>query len=302
MGGITGDLEHRDWLLFSTEQILLTVDVNIRTKIIDTEDGGKRLIISHISEAAIDELIFLTNTDKNNNYGYIELLNVYVNGESNPTVIKGFNDVVLSMFRRSDITAFLQDKKLHKPFNVENLINGSDFKGSSFSEYVDIYAGLVQGPDTKNKVKVYEVIFNPDYIDTFKWTSKYNGVFYVPTLSHYIREYTKYDVDKLLQEKYGDNQTIKDRILINWSDPTSRNTNPEYYDRLYRNLIYAYNILKIDPSKKSYYQFDLPKYFSAFTLKNQLPEEYEAWRKDNIYAKGSTLPRANIFKSTNNDY
>ena len=140
---MSGDLEHRNWLLFSTKQILETIDINLSIEIIDTEDGGMRLIVSNISEETIDKLKFLTNNDKNNNYFYFEEIHIYLDGSDKPTIIPGFNEVVKDMFERSDINGFIQDKKLHEPFNVVNLPNAPGFTGKSFNEYLDTYSGLV---------------------------------------------------------------------------------------------------------------------------------------------------------------
>ena len=43
------DLTSREWLLFSTKSMLLMKDENISVDIIDTPDGGKRLIANGIS-------------------------------------------------------------------------------------------------------------------------------------------------------------------------------------------------------------------------------------------------------------
>ena len=152
---MAGDLQHQDWSLYSTKQILKTIDPDITVEII-----GNMLTVSNVSEETIDKLLFLTNTDQNNNYfGFIKM-NIRLNGGSEPTVITGFNDVVKTMFERSDVTAYLQGKKLHEPFDVQNLPNAPGFKGTTFHEYVDSYSSLIaSSTNTQGKTKVFEVMF-----------------------------------------------------------------------------------------------------------------------------------------------
>ena len=50
------DLKSRDWLLFSTKSLILSVDQNISIQIIDTPDGGKRLIASGVTDNSIEKL------------------------------------------------------------------------------------------------------------------------------------------------------------------------------------------------------------------------------------------------------
>jgi methylglyoxal synthase len=90
------DLKHRDWLLYSTKRIIQSVDENISVEIIDTPNGGKKLIASEITEADIDKIAFLTNTDQNNNYLYLEDFQVYIAGSISPLNIPGLKETVMN--------------------------------------------------------------------------------------------------------------------------------------------------------------------------------------------------------------
>jgi hypothetical protein len=161
------DLEHADWLLYTQEKLIQRVSTNISTRIVKT--GEKRyLIISNITEEHLDNLQFLTNTDTNNNYLYIEQFSVYISGAPDSISIPGLGSIVLNVFRQSDATAFFENKKTHKPFDVSDNVSdfmGSTFTGSTFSEFIDEFSGLIPfAPSTRGCVKTYEIILNPDAV------------------------------------------------------------------------------------------------------------------------------------------
>ena len=159
------DYQHRDWLLFSTQKLIQELDPAITVEIITSPNGSKRLFASQISEESINKLYFITNTDQNNNYLYLEDFQVYISGNSTPIQIPGFSQTAINMFRRSDIISFVEGRKLHFPFSPENL-RDSTYTGKTFSGFVDVYTGLIpyiQG--TEGYVKTYEIILNPDNVD-----------------------------------------------------------------------------------------------------------------------------------------
>jgi hypothetical protein len=153
------DLKSRDWLLFSTKSLILSVDQNISIQIIDTPDGGKRLIANGITDNSIEKLYFIVNTDRNNNYLYLEEFNVYKKNSSKPLNIPGLDDIMKNAFRSSDALNFISDNKTHKPFA------GSNFKTTSsdtFSQYIDELTGFLPNTlTTKGVEKTYEIILNP---------------------------------------------------------------------------------------------------------------------------------------------
>jgi hypothetical protein len=158
------DLKHRDWLLFTTKRMIQSVDETISVDIVDTPNGGKLLIASGITEAAIDKLTFLTNTDQNNNYLYLEDLKVYVAGFFTPLNIPGLTETVVNVFRSSDADQFVLGNKLHAPFLGSNY-NTPYLTVTSFSDYVDAFSSLTPyAPTTLGRVKTYEITLNPDFV------------------------------------------------------------------------------------------------------------------------------------------
>ena len=156
------DLQHRDWLLFSTQRMIQKVDETITVSIRDTPNGGKILIASGISESSIEKLSFLVNTDKNNNYLYLEDLRVHVNGRHTPVNIDGLQTVAITMFRSSDLDNYVLGNLTHMPFSVNNLTNTS-FKGNTFAEFIDEYSALQPfTTSTYGYVKMFEIVLNPD--------------------------------------------------------------------------------------------------------------------------------------------
>ena len=156
------DLQHRDWLLFTQQALIAKIDPNISTEIITRNNGQKVLLISDIPQFGIKPLLFITNTDQNNNYGYLEQFNVYKDGSTNPLQIPGLNEIVQNIYRYSDMNAFLNKSTTHDPFNPINFVNSS-YTGETFTGFVDEYTALVPFiTNTTNLLVNYQIIFNPD--------------------------------------------------------------------------------------------------------------------------------------------
>ena len=159
---MAADLQHRDWLLFSTKQIIQMIDPSISVDIMTTANDGKVLVANCIPESSIDKLQFLVNTDQNNNYLYLEDFSVYRSGSIEPLNVPGLVNIMTNNFRTSDINGFLQSNKLHTPFSVTNF-QDSTFTGTTLSEFIDQYTGLLPfSPTTYGMVKIYSFTVNPD--------------------------------------------------------------------------------------------------------------------------------------------
>jgi len=157
------DLKHADWLLLSTEKILSSIDPELSFTYVMKQNGGKNLVISNISESTMDKLAFLTNTDQNNNYLYLERFSIFSDNLPSINRFYEIEKTIINMWRNSDVNAFLKGDKLHSPFSVENLVNSS-FKGNTFSEFVDEYTSLTPFIlTTYMHKKIYEIEVNPDW-------------------------------------------------------------------------------------------------------------------------------------------
>jgi len=153
------DLTHMDWLFFSQQKLIENIDPNVSITYESTRDGGKSMIISGIDEKMIDKLNFLTNTDQNNNYLYLESFGVYVSGLVKPLEIPGINDIVLNIYRNSDIYSFIVGNKLHDPFNVIKNIKNSTFTGRTFGKFIDEYTSLIPYVlSTSGRSKRFELV------------------------------------------------------------------------------------------------------------------------------------------------
>ena len=163
---MASDLKH-DWLLISTAAHLLRADNYISFSIVDTHDGGKSLIASGINPSTIEKLSFLVNTDKNNNYLYLEDFKVYTAGYFSPVNIPGLLEIIQHSFRMSDITAFTtSNSKVHYPFEVSNYnsTSNSSFDGATFSEFVSTFANLIPFTPKIDSNVTYSITLNPDFI------------------------------------------------------------------------------------------------------------------------------------------
>jgi len=286
---MANDLKSRDWLIYTTKDFLRTIDPSIFTDIQYKGDGGRILIVSNVSEETIDKLAFITNTDKNNNYGYLEGFSVYIKGEKEPVDLGDFSETVIEMYRSSDADGFLNGKKTHTPFSVSNLKNVPAFntEGKRFADYVDFISGTLQGSrSTYGLVKLFTFVFNPDYIDELLWDWKYDGWMVYPTnIRHNTRVYTEYDVRKFLSKIFARDETIERVIRQHSSWGSVRN-----YNTIYRDLHYAYYKLKLDLKNTGLHQY-----------KDYKNTDYNN-AHNSTYAVGSTLPLYDSGKLTNENY
>jgi hypothetical protein len=156
------DDSRTDWVLYTQQKLFQTVDSTISTKIIRT-GNKKKLIASGISEETIEKLEFLTNTDQNNNYLYLEEFNVYIFGFPDPINISGLHDIAINLYRDSDLDNFIEGNKVKIPFTGYQISHNGGVEVKSFSEFIDILTDILPStPNTLGKQKYYEVVLNPD--------------------------------------------------------------------------------------------------------------------------------------------
>ncbi len=151
------DLKHRDWLLKSQQSLILSIAPNVSTSIISTPDGGKRLLVTHISQKDIGNLKFLTNTDNNNNYLYLENITVTLGGNISSAFFPGFTEILIKIFESSDMNAFINGARMHQPF-ISNNINGMTIV--QFTDLLSQLLPMVQ--DTTGVDRYYNLTLNPD--------------------------------------------------------------------------------------------------------------------------------------------
>ena len=151
------DLQHRDWVLRSQQALIAKIDPTISTKIINTPDGGKRLLIFNVSESSIQELLFLTNTDQNNNYMYLENFSVTIQGDLQPLEFPGLSKIMIKVYELSDSNGFINSSKTQQPFS------STYFKGQTINQFVDALSALTPSvPDTYGLEKNYNFALKPD--------------------------------------------------------------------------------------------------------------------------------------------
>jgi hypothetical protein len=164
------DLDSADWLCFFTKTMINKVNPNIivNISIFKNNDGitTKRLIhISNISEDDILKLKFLTNTNVNNNYLYLEYFGVEINNGNTKLNIPGLKEILIEFWRYSDSCAFEKDEKFFQPFSDITNIN----------KFIDDYSNLHSTlPITNYFQKTYVLILNPDcgkYLDVCDFDS-----------------------------------------------------------------------------------------------------------------------------------
>jgi hypothetical protein len=149
------DLDSADWLCFLTKTLVNNVNSNITVEIKKYTDSNgtvtKRLIfIRGVSQEDIQKLQFLTNTNVNNNYLYLEKFSVFLEQSPIPINIPGLEEIIIEFWRNADSNAFINDDKFFKPFeNINNFIDS----------YTNLHVCL---PKTRNLNKKYNLTLNPD--------------------------------------------------------------------------------------------------------------------------------------------
>jgi hypothetical protein len=153
---MSNDLKHSDWLITSIEQIIKTIDSTIVIS-----PAGNNITLSEIKADVIDNLVFLTNTDQNNNFFSLTSISVYLDDQTQADNNNSLTTAVKQLWTRSDLVAFIQEKKLHKPFDVSNLDNTPSFTGTTFSEYTDLITGSNRGiVSSQGRKKKYTIVLS----------------------------------------------------------------------------------------------------------------------------------------------
>jgi hypothetical protein len=159
------DLTHADWWIRTIVKILQQIDSALRFSISTHANDTKHLHIDNISEETLPKLYFLTNTDQNNNYGYLEDFFVYTTNDYSRTPINipgGFSELAQCLFQNSDAKAFLNGDKTHKPF-FQPLINPVTKKPLSMKNYIDMITSTMPwNPQTTGFIQYYSIVVNPD--------------------------------------------------------------------------------------------------------------------------------------------
>ena len=153
------DKTHADWLLTTQECLIKSRHPSLSTKIEHFPKYDKRfLTIEQIPLSVFTELMFIVNTDQNNNYLYIEKIKIYANGSSTPVNIIGVEDTLNQVYTFSDMNAFLAGSKTHTPWAttttpVFNLSTYIENQISALPAYLRVYT---------NGIIYFDLVLNPD--------------------------------------------------------------------------------------------------------------------------------------------
>ena len=163
------DYKHADWLLFTQEKLIQKVCKNsVSISYYVKPNGTKNMRVNGITDLDISRLMFLTNTDQNNNFMYLDGFNVYINNGIIPIQVPGLEEAVINLFRNSDLNSFIEltnSTKTHMPFSIENIMDSNNnFDGNkTFNDYVDQFTAMLPcGPNTTGVPRLYELLICPD--------------------------------------------------------------------------------------------------------------------------------------------
>ena len=152
------DKPHADWLLTTQECLIKKIDSSLSTRIEHFPEYEKRfLTIQQIPLSKFKQLYFITNTDKNNNYLYIEKINIYINGSSTPVDIIGVEDTLTQMYDFSDTDSFITGGKTHTPWAT--VVSGFDLQTYITSQIAALPTNLQV--DITDGI-AFDLVLNPD--------------------------------------------------------------------------------------------------------------------------------------------
>jgi hypothetical protein len=160
---LSPDLTHADWWIRTCTKLLQKVDTSLRFTVVKVEKT-QHLMVENISETTLSKLFFLVNTDQNNNYGYLEALQVFVKGDYSRTAIPipGFSTLANAIWNEVDATGFVEGQKTQTAF-LAPLNNPYTNEPLTVPEYVDwITAVIPWAPKTFGKEKIFTLMLNPD--------------------------------------------------------------------------------------------------------------------------------------------
>jgi hypothetical protein len=160
------DLTHADWWIRVSVKLLQSVDTSLRFKVVKV-GKTQHLAVENISEATLSKLFYLVNTDQNNNYGYLEVLQVFLQDDYSrtPIPIPGFSTLANAIWNEADAKGFIAgdttqtafEAPLNNPFTNEPL---------TVPQYVDLITAIIPwAPKTSGKVKIFSIVLNPDNIE-----------------------------------------------------------------------------------------------------------------------------------------
>jgi hypothetical protein len=163
MSLLVPDLTHADWWIRVTVKLLQSVDTSLR---FITRRVGKtqHLIVKNISEETLEKLFFLVNTDQNNNYGYLEVLQVFTKDDYSrtPVPIPGFSTLANAIWNEADAKGFVAGETTQTAFAAP-LNNPFTNVPLTVSQYVDLITAIIPwAPKTLGKEKVFTLVLNPD--------------------------------------------------------------------------------------------------------------------------------------------
>jgi hypothetical protein len=157
------DLTHADWWIRTCTKLLQKIDTSLRFTVVKVEKT-QHLMVENISEATLSKLFFLVNTDQNNNYGYLEALQVFVKDDYSRTAIPipGFSTLANAIWNEADAMGFVEGEKTQTAF-LAPLNNPYTNEPLTIPEYVDwITAVIPWAPKTFGKEKIFTLMLNPD--------------------------------------------------------------------------------------------------------------------------------------------
>jgi len=160
---LSPDLTHADWWIRTCTKLLQQVDTSLRFTVVKVEKT-QHLVIENISESTLSKLFFLVNTDQNNNYGYLEALQVFVKDDYSRTAIPipGFSTLANAIWNEADATGFVEGQQTQTAFSAP-LNNPYTNEPLTVPEYVDwITAVIPWAPKTFGKEKIFTLMLNPD--------------------------------------------------------------------------------------------------------------------------------------------
>ena len=146
--------KYNSTILLQQKALFQVLANNIKFNI---SDDGHKLFASNILESQINNISIITNNPSYNFYLDFKDIQVYLEGQLNPTPVYGLFQILKQRQEKEDVIAFYNNELKYKPF-IKTFQGGNDV-----NKLCDVISSLARGSeDTTGKVKTYTMIFvNP---------------------------------------------------------------------------------------------------------------------------------------------
>ena len=141
------------WAYNIAENLIHRADPTASIRVHIDDIGRMKLVVRNIDEKNIEKMEFMVNNDQNNFRVHLDRFTVQLGNNSESLKFVGLYEIVQDSFMHSELDAFIEGKKFHKPF-IAKYCNGR-----SFPDYIDSIATcLAFACNTRGTIKKFSFV------------------------------------------------------------------------------------------------------------------------------------------------